>query len=350
MKDIPLTGRHGIAAEPLGAAGGRAGRLLAGLALVLAMLAAAPSQAETLAVAERPIADRKIVFATVESVDVTRARARIGGTVEGLAIDEGDAVEAGLGIATVVDPKIELELAAVDARIRSLEAQRLQALTELERARELRARGTIPQARLDDARTALDVVEAQQAAMRAERELAAERAVEGRVLAPATGRVLHVHVVDGSVVLPGEEIATIAAERYVLRLLLPERHARFIEVGDAVEVGARGLGVGLYDEEAPVRAGTIVKVFPELRNGQVVAEAEVEGLGDYFVGERVRVHVATGTRPAILVPPDYLYQRFGLHYARLADGREVVVQPGQRLPEGVEILSGLRDGDELVRP
>jgi membrane fusion protein, multidrug efflux system len=301
-------------------------------------------------VIEREIADRKLVLATVESVDVIPARVRIGGTVEGLGIDEGDRVEAGEVLATVADPKIALEMAAVEARIESLAAQRRQALTEVERARELRERAAIPQARLDDARTALEVIEAQLAAMRADRELVVERAAEGRVHAPTAGRVLRVHVVDGSVVQPGEPVATVAAERYVLRLLLPERHARFIGRGDPVEVGARGLGARLYDQAVSARTGTIVKVYPELQDGQVVAEAEIEGLGDFFVGERVRVHVATGTRPVIVVPPEYVYQRFGLHYVRLGDGRELVVQPGQRLADGIEILSGLQDGDQLVRP
>lgn len=41
------------------------------------------------------VEDRKAVFATVESVDVVSARARIGGTVTELLVDEGSPVEAG---------------------------------------------------------------------------------------------------------------------------------------------------------------------------------------------------------------------------------------------------------------
>ena len=52
---------------------------------------------------------------------------------------------------------------------------------------------------------------------------------EGDVLAPAQGRVLTIPVTVGAVVMPGETIAKIAANAYVLRLELPERHARFIE-------------------------------------------------------------------------------------------------------------------------
>ena len=44
----------------------------------------------------------------------------------------------------------------------------------------------------------------------------------------------------GRVVLPGETIATLAEDKYILRLQLPERHARFLRAGDKVLIGARG--------------------------------------------------------------------------------------------------------------
>ncbi len=46
-------------------------------------------------VVQQQIVDRKAVFATVESIDVVSARARIGGTIGELRVDEGDAVETG---------------------------------------------------------------------------------------------------------------------------------------------------------------------------------------------------------------------------------------------------------------
>ncbi len=56
--------------------------------------------------------------------------------------------------------------------------------------------------------------------------------------------------------------------------------------------------------------------------------SRLTSLGDYFVGERTRVYIATGTRQALVVPDGYLYRRAGVDYVRLADGNEIVVQPG----------------------
>ncbi|PWC39922.1 RND transporter [Azospirillum sp. TSO35-2] len=323
---------------------------------------AAPFQVE-----RRPVEDLKAVFATVESVRQTKARTRIAGTLTGLRVVEGDRVADGQVIASVVDPKLALQAAALDARLESLRAQTRQAETELARARQLRASGTGTQQKLDDTQTALDVLRAQTAAMTADRAVVEQQRREGEVLAPAAGRILQVTAIAGAVTMAGEPVATIATDRHVLRLRLPERHARFIKAGDPVLVGERGLAPATAadtDGADRLARGTIRLVYPELEAGQVVADAEMPadgatdgaGTGGYFVGERVRVLVATGTREALVVPPVYLTVRSGAEMAVLADGREVVVRSGRPVPAlgdrpaGVEVLSGLRPGDRLVKP
>ena len=321
-------------------------RLGRGAALFLAaLLLGAGAQAEELQVAARPIEDLKAVFGTVESVKTAPARARIGGTLADLSIVEGERVEAGKKLARVNDPKLALQIVALAAKVRSLEAQRELADTEMRRARELRATGTATQARLEAAETNLDVVRGQLAAAVAERAVVVQQQTEGDVIAPVSGRVLKVKAINGTVVMSGEAVAEIATDTYVLRITVPERHARFMRAGARVLVGERGLA-----EDQPVREGRIRLVYPEMRDGRVVADAEVSGLGDYFVGERTRVFVAAGTRSAIVIPPAYVIRRFGLSFVRLKTGGEVVVQPGIPAEGGIEILSGLQAGDVLVRP
>jgi len=319
------------------------------MALAFGLWPVAPA-AEELRVAQRLVTDRKAVFATVRSVDVASARARIGGTIETLAIDEGARAEAGALLGRVVDPKLPLEIAAIDARLRALEAQRRLADLELQRVRSLRTTGAASQARLDQAVAEFESANASIAAMRAERAAVAARLAEGDIIAPQAGRVLKVHVTEKSVILPGETVATIATENYILRLELPERHARFLDVGDRVLVGVRGMGAPAAGEAETLSAGTIRQIYPEIVQGRVIADAAVGGLGDYFVGERVRVLVATGRRAAITIPEDYLIRRDGLAYVRLSNGTEAAVQAGMPTDDGLEILTGIRSGDILVKP
>jgi len=301
-----------------------------------------------------PIADEKAVFATIETANVVPARVRAGGTIAELKVKQGDRVEQGQVIALVGDPKRALQVHASAAQVQAAQAQLANARADYERAQRLKKADAISQSAFDQARTAYSVAANNVQSMTAQRSVAEQQLQEGDVLAPTSGRVLTVPVTAGTVVMPGDPIATVAEEDFVLRILVPERHARFLKAGDPVRVDGTDVGLG-----SGPRFGTIKLVYPQITNGRVMADAVMTGLTDYFVGERVRVWVSAGTREAIVVPSDYLTTRFGIDYARVWQKAgqiiDVPVQRGQSRPRpamanGVEILSGLHAGDRLIRP
>ncbi len=315
------------------------------LCLAAALAASSPAFAGTFVVHASSAPDEKAIVATVEPAHELTARARIGGTMASLSIKEGDQVTAGAEIAVVADEKLVLQEQALDSRIQSQQFQRDKAQADFDRAVELQRRGVNTQVQVDAARTLLDVAARTLDAMRSDRDVIAQQMKEGAVLAPGAGRVLRAPVSEGSVVLPGETIATIAEDHYILRLQLPERHARFLRAGDVVKIGGRGLA-----EDGAKSEGRVRLVYPEIQGGRVIADVEAPGIGDYFVGERTRVYVATGERQAILVPRDLVYRRAGIDFVKVKDGAEVVVQLGAGDDRSVEILAGLKDGDEIVTP
>lgn len=340
----------------------RAGLMVLGVVLVAGCKeqtgAKAPAEKAGVPVAmtvqPREIDDLKPVLATVRSKRVVEARVRTPGTVATLKVIEGDHVEPGQVLGLVADPKIALRMAASEAQITAADARLTNARLELERATELLKRGVAPQARVDQARTAFDVATNELSAARSERAVIEKQAEEGQVLAPATGRVLRVPVTEGSVVMAGESIATIAANDYLLRLEVPERHARFMEKGNELMIGERGLS----GSSGARSTGRIVQIYPEIQNGRVVADANVPSLGTYFVGERTLAWIPAGKRQAILVPRALVFTRSGLDYVRVLSGSgtaaDTVVQLGQSQHEGaeplVEVIAGLKAGDRLVRP
>ena len=321
-------------------------------ALVAAGLPAVAAQAQALTVATRPVADEKAVFATVESVSVVPARSRIGGTIAQLSVREGDHVTRGQAIAAVGDEKLVLQMKSLDAQIEALQAQADQAQLDFNRIEGLVGNGTLPRVKLDEARTALNVAQNGLRARIAERAVIQQQMTEGQVLAPDDGRILKRLVTVGSVVLPGDPIATVAQQNFKLRLRVPERHAQFLKAGDKVRVDGAELS------EQAAKWGVIDLVYPQIEEGRVIADAVVEGLGEYFVGDRLRVWISGGTRPAIVIPASYVTTRFGIDYVRLRQSNGIIEVPVQRgrdlptpeLPNGLEILSGLRDGDQLVQP
>lgn len=319
-------------------------RLLALAAIAFVLPAPLRAVAGEVTITLQSVTDFKSVIATVEPVHVLAARARIGGTLVSVTVKEGDRVETGKLMAKVVDQKIALQLAALDTRIQSADAQLSQAKIDLDRTTALQKAGAAAQALLDQKRTALDVAERTLAGLKADRQVIVEQGSEGDVLAPATGRVLKLNSVEGAVVMPGETVATLAEDQYILRLQLPERHAAILRAGDTVEMAGR--------DGADARRGTVRIVYPEIQGGRVIADVDVAGLGGYFVGERMRVTVPTGKREVILVPAAAVTLRAGVNYVRLADGTDIVVQPGDVSADGksIEILSGLKTGDHVVTP
>ena len=311
---------------------------------ILAALTAVPLHAAEYVVAPCTVDDRKAVFGTVESVHQTQARARIAGTLAEMIVVEGDRVVAGQVIARVRDPKLALQLAETDARVKTLAARQAQAKIDFDRMARLQATHAVSQAQYDEAHTALAVFTSQISAMQAARELIIEQQAEGAVRAPAAGRILKVNKIAGSVVMPGEVVAALAEQTYVLRIFLPERHAQFIKVGEAVDVGAPD------SDPMETRQGRIALVYPELDHGRIVADVEVGGLGDFFVGERTPVYVATGRRETYLVPANFVFRRFGVYFVRLKGLGDVAVQTGESRPQGIEVLSGIQTGDVLVAP
>ncbi len=317
------------------------------LLLATSLLAASPLVAGTLTLTPVALTEWKAVYGRIEARETVPARARIGGIIRSLSVAEGDNVTAGQEIAVVHDDKIAFQIAAYDAQIAALMAQLATAETELERGEALVERGVATVQRLDQLRTTVDVVRGQITATEAQRDIAAQQAAEGRVLAPGAGRVLTVPVTPGAVILPGEAVATIGGGGFFLRLAIPERHAAALAEGDAIRITAEG----------GESAGRIAKLYPQIENGRVTADVEVEGLETAFVNARVLVELPVGERRALVIPGAAVATRSGIDFVTvIADGVETeraVVLGEAASRDGaamVEVLTGLAAGDTVVTP
>lgn len=314
--------------------------------LTAVLLGAAPAAAAGLTVEPIAITEWKAVYGRIEARDLVPARSRIGGIVVDLLVTEGDAVKAGDRIATVRDDKIEFQIASYDAQLRALEAQLARAQSELERGQSLVDKGIATAQRLDQLRTDVDVALNQIAAAQAQRSVVVQQGQEGAVLAPADGRVLTVPVTRGAVVMAGEEIATLGGGGFFLRLAIPERHSASLVPGAAIRITGNGREL----------SGRLAKIYPQIENGRVVADVEVEGLDSAFVDARVLVQVPVGERKGIAVPRAAVTTRSGIDFVSvMRDGRPVerAVVLGEPLvgdAARLEVLTGLSAGDMVELP
>lgn len=315
---------------------------------IAVILAAAPAYGGEFTVEPRRVVDSKPVFGRIETRDVVPARPRIGGTLARLTVTEGDAVTEGQTIGMVIDDKLALQLRAAEARMRALASDRSNVQTEYERARTLLERGASTQQRVDQLRTQLDVLRNQIAAADADKAVIVQQTAEGEVTAPVSGRIVKRPVTPGAVVMPGEQIALIAGGGFFLRLALPERHATQLKIGASVP---------LVTEQGATNTGRIAKIYPQIENGRVIADVEIEKPGDFFVGARVLAEAPVGERTILAVPLSAVTVRSGIDFLTLktdAGQRNIAVVVGSKVDltgvPGVEILSGVQTGDRLVIP
>ncbi|KCZ93385.1 efflux RND transporter periplasmic adaptor subunit [Hyphomonas johnsonii] len=319
------------------------------LALGFAFVSGSGVAAQTLTVQESIVVDYRPVVARVESGDTATARSRLQGVVTRLAIDEGVQVKAGTVVAVIVDGTLQPQLAALSERISGLQAQVRQKEADIARHASLQADGFYPAARLEEERTALNVLQRSLGSATAERRALLARQAEGQIKAPADARVTQVNVVDGAIVSPGETIARFATLDGIVRLSLPERHASQISEGGTVTLR-------LPSRSGDIRTATVIKVYPELRDGAVVADATVQGGLDALVGERVDVLVSVGERRVIQVPANYVSTRYGVDFVRVkvadrfVDAPVALAAPLVDVNGQLEVLSGLRVGDVITLP
>ncbi|TIO04551.1 efflux RND transporter periplasmic adaptor subunit [Mesorhizobium sp.] len=312
-----------------------------------ALLACSPALAGTLTLTPTTVTEWKAVYGRVEARNTIPARARIGGLIVDLAVTEGDLVKAGQKIATVQDDKIAFQVAALDAQLRALQAQLATAQSELARGQTLVGRGVVTVQRVDQLRTEVDVARNQLAATEAQRSVIVQQGAEGDVFAPGDGRVLSVPVTRGAVIMAGEVVATIGGGGVFLRLAVPERYAATLKQGAAIRINAGG-------KES---AGRLAKIYPQIDNGRVIADVEVDNLDTDFIDARVLVQLPVGERSALLVPAGAVETRSGIDFVRVAGAgteTERAVVTGERMAgadgDYVEIMTGLAPGDVVVTP
>lgn len=300
-------------------------------------------------VAERTVPDFRMVSAVLTNRDIGDARARIGGRITQILVREGQKVSAGEVVAVIGDERISLEAQAASAGVAAAEAANERAQQDLARSERLFASGAISQAAIDQARSAAKAAEAQLKSARAQAGAARALNNQGQVVAPSGGEVTRIPSPRGAVIMPGEVVVQITTGAPVLRIELPESEAGNLKQGQSIRFLIEG-----SDEQ---RLATIKQVYPAVTSGRVMADLDATGIDRQLVGGRVRVMAPAGERIAIVVPGAYIDTRYGADYVRLKRaGGATIEAPVQRggdvplddMPDGVEVLSGLRAGDQIL--
>jgi len=332
------------------------------------------------------------MMVAVEEQGETRARdqftiaAPVEGELRRLLLREGDRVAAGQVVAALrpsplgVQPRTEnrARIAAAESLVAEAEARVEQTVRELELASKERERveklvrsGDVAERNLDQARTAESVATQQGAAARARldaahHDVAALRSVQVavdpppasmiNVRSPVSGRVLTVMQQSERVVPAGTPLLTLGDARHLEVVVdVLSSDAVRIRKGDRVILEQWGGDQPLEARVRLVEPQAFTKISAlgvEEKRVHVIADFEQrpEELG---VGYRVEAKIVIWSGDQLLKIPSSAAFRRGKDWAVfvIRDGRTQVrtIHIGQRNDAELEIISGLKEGEVVVR-
>jgi HlyD family secretion protein len=312
-----------------------------------------------------------------------------------LSVKAGQAVKAGVVLATLESPELGSQLAQERAHLQSLESDRSRgelaarlenqaasdlvklrrvrleaARRDLVRSEKLRAEGLLNAVEYERARDAVRIaeVELEQAeeggrlgreartfevedrGRQVERQRLAVNELERRVAeltvrAPFDGLVASVDVQDRDAVAPNAPILTVVdLSRFEVEVGVPDAYAGEVTAGTPARITIDG-------KESE---GELTSISPEVRSGQVQGIVAFRGATPAGLrqSQRAEVRLFLERRPGVLkiARGPFLEQNGGGRIYVLADGLATLrpIRVGVTSVGEVEIVEGLREGEQVI--
>jgi membrane fusion protein, multidrug efflux system len=334
--------------------------LLMGAAVVTLVLRERESAPEAMPPPEVPVEVTPVSTVTLEEtiqgIGTLRATATVSiqpelpGRVRAIPFQEGSTVEQGQVLFEIDDSKLQSQLAARQAGLRSAEVRLANAQRSLERQQQLFARGIVAEDEMDRAQMELDTATAEQERFAAEVALIDQQLRDTIIVAPFTGEISQRNVDAGAYVGIGDVLATVyQADPLEVEFSVPERHLGRLQLGQSAAIIVAAYPQRSFD-------GTVIFVSPAVdeatRTFQVRATVP-NPQRELKPGAFATVVVTVGVREDRPVVPEesLVATRTGYIVFVIEDGvaRSQQVQAGLRRAGMVEIMQGLDPGDQVVR-
>lgn len=176
-------------------------------------------------------------------------------------------------------------------------------------------------------------------------DLAAKTLEEAKIAAPIDGVITFINTQVGSQVGLGQQVATVAAmDRLRVDGELPDSYAGRVAAGQRVEVRS-----GTKQLE-----GTVVSLAPTSKNGVIGVRVQLSDSASRQLrpGLRVDLFIQASKRlNALRIANGSYYTKPGIYEMFVVEGGNIVrrsVRLGESNYDYVEVVSGLREGEEVV--
>lgn len=330
--------------------------LLSGAAMAADPAPAAP-QVPVLAVGAQAVAGAAEFEGSLQAVRQSVLSAQASGRIATLSVKAGDRVQAGQVLAVIDDRATQAGVAQAQAGVAQAQANLANAKAAYERTKELRAQGFIAQAALDSALAQYRAAEAGAAAARAGQTQASVAQGFTRLTAPWDGWVLATHAEAGALAMPGAPILTVYAPQPIRAVVhVPASQQPLAFAAQKIEVQLPGTDRWVVPAaKTNVPAADPVSQTVEWR----LNLSDADGAGQ-VPGRQVKVRFVGSTAQAapqrLVVPATALLRRgelTGVYVVTTkAEGAKGfalrAVRTGATHGDGVEVLAGLKAGDQVA--
>lgn len=285
---------------------------------------------------------------TIRAIHEVVVASKILARVKEVKVKAGQAVKEGDELVVLDDADLKARVQQAQAAQAGATAKLNQARNDVDRARRLRAVNSVSQQEFEQANTAY-------LAARAEQERAEKAAAEAQIFlgyaaikAPISGVIVDKKVNAGDTVSPGQALLTMY-DRERMQMVATVRESLAMRLQPGQEVAARLDSLGL-DCHA-----TISEIVPEAQAESRSFQVKVTGPcpPNVYSGMFGRIFIPLDDEEVVVVPRKAV-RRVGQieEVTVVEDGvpRRHAVQLGRDLPEGREVLSGLKAGERVVVP
>jgi len=302
---------------------------------------------------------RESAVGTIRAVYEIPIRSKLLARVVEVNIAAGQAVRTGDVLVQLDDTDLRAKLEQANAAVVSSEALRSQAASDQQRNASLLESKAISRQEYEKSETALRAAEAElERAQEAVKEMQATLDW-ATIRSPIDGTVVDKQVDAGEMVVPGQPLAKLFdPKRMQLVANVRESLTHQLRVGQDIDVRIEGL-----DKQC---SGLVSEIVPEAQSASRAFQVKVTGPcpDGIFSGMFGRIFIPLGMEQILVVPRGAVRQVGQLELVHVVDrgqtyerairtGRllgDVQDETGRVLPDQVEVLSGLREGEQIVVP
>ncbi|TFG76157.1 MAG: efflux RND transporter periplasmic adaptor subunit [Thermodesulfobacteriales bacterium] len=298
---------------------------------------------------------------TVMAKTISEIASRVMGTVTSIEVKEGDRVAEGELLLTIDDRDIVHKVRAAEQGYKELSkaleaAKQNKHLLNLtyERYKSLYDEKALSEQEMDEIETKKKVadIEFERAQSALERGKATFREVQinldfTRIKSPISGIVTEKNIEIGNTAVPGIPLLKVEDNSsFRLEVMVDEQLLEKLQVGMPANVYINALNrnvTGQISEIVPV-------IDPVTRTFLIKIDLNNEEL--LRTGLYAKALISYGKREAILVPEDAIVEKGQLDGVYTVDDEGIVnyrlIRAGTSFSGGVEVLSGLKEGDRII--